>query len=122
VPRQLRESTDRARRRSALDYGSRYDITVPHILALGERPSPRLRGRLAKAGIRLAARAAVRVYFGARPPVRVLQAPWLWAATGRPDRALAAAATLAGAYDVIAVDAAFPATLARRLAELATRI
>lgn len=82
-------------------------------------PAARRKALLA-AGHALASpqQAALRVHVGSRPPARAPRTPWVWASTGPVASGDAAAAVLAGAYDVIAVDDALPATLARRLAEL----
>ena len=79
------------------------------------------RRALAAAGLRIVppAKAALRLYVGARPPQRPPPRPWLWCSPKRIEPADAAAAVLAGAYDVATLDDQLAALVARRLAELA---
>jgi len=81
------------------------------------------RQALVGGGLRIvpAARASLRVHVAARPPAQPPEAPWVWCATSRIDPGDAATAVLAGAYDVVPLDGALAATLARRLGELAVR-
>jgi DNA-binding NtrC family response regulator len=93
-------------------------------IALVGAPMPEAARRaLADAGLRAVApaRAALRLAVGARPPARPPAAPWLWCSPRRIEPADAAAAVLAGAYDVAVIDEGLPALIARRLAELAVR-
>lgn len=88
--------------------------------ALASRP----REALEAAGFNLVApeRAPVRIAAGAKLPVPSPRAPWLWLAPPDVDATRAAAAVLAGAYDVIAIDDQMVGTLQRRLAELAVHV
>src|SRR5258706_12566011 len=61
---------------------------------------------------------ALRVCVGARVPPRPPRAPWLWVAPRGYDPASAAAAVLAGAYDVVPLDSELGAIVRRRHAEL----
>ncbi|MBL0213094.1 MAG: sigma-54-dependent Fis family transcriptional regulator [Myxococcales bacterium] len=90
------------------------------IALLGTPLAPVRRKALIAAGHELVTpqRAELRVHVGARPPARAPRAPWVWATPSPVAPADAALAVLAGAYDVVAVDDALPATLGRRLAEL----
>jgi transcriptional regulator with PAS, ATPase and Fis domain len=67
-------------------------------------------------------RARLRLYLGARPPARPPRAPWLWIAPRAPAASDAAAAVLAGAYDVVVADGELPQVVGRRLSELAAQI
>ncbi len=82
------------------------------------------RKALTAAGVSVvpAARSSVRMYVGPRPPARPPQAPWLWCATRAIVAADAAAAVLAGAYDVVAIDTRFGAVVAKRLSELSAAL
>jgi transcriptional regulator with PAS, ATPase and Fis domain len=64
------------------------------------------------------ARATLRLYVGTRPPLRPPAPPWLWVAPRGIEPEAAAAAVLAGAYDVVPLGADLASTVARRLAEL----
>ena len=90
------------------------------IALLGAPLSAARRKALVAGGHTLASpqRAALRVHVGTRPPSRAPRAPWIWASPAAIAPADAALAVLAGAYDVVAIDDALPATLARRLTEL----
>ncbi len=94
------------------------------IALLGSGLAPAQRRALARAGLRLVDpdRAALRLYVGARVPARPPRAPWLWIAPRGTEPAAAAAAVLAGAYDVVPQDAEIAAIVQRRLAELAIAI
>ena len=87
---------------------------------LGTPLPPARRRALVAAGHRLVPpqHAELRIHVGARPPARPPRAPWIWCSSAPIAAADAALAVLAGAYDVIAIDDALPATLARRLGEL----
>jgi DNA-binding NtrC family response regulator len=90
---------------------------------VGGTLSPKQRGALADAGVRIvdAKRADVVVHVGPRPP-RVPDRPWIWASTrGSISPADAATAILAGAYDCLPLDDQFAHTLARRVRELSVR-
>src|SRR5437868_450947 len=63
-------------------------------------------------------RATLRLYVGARVPARPPRSPWLWLAPRGYDPTAAAAAVLAGAYDVVPLDGELAATVRRRHAEL----
>ena len=63
-------------------------------------------------------RADVRLVWSARPPARPPRVPWLWIAPRTPDPYDAAAAVLAGAYDVIVADSELAQVVGRRIAEL----
>jgi len=90
------------------------------VAAVGAPLPAGARRALAAAGLRLVApaRAALRLHVGARPPARPPAPPWLWCSPKRIDPADAAAAVIAGAYDVAEIDDGLPALIARRLAEL----
>jgi DNA-binding NtrC family response regulator len=93
-------------------------------IALVGAPLPdHIQRQLADAGLRVVAppKAALRVHAGARLPARPPAAPWLWCSPKRIDPADAAAAVLAGAYDVAPIDDGLAALIVRRLAELAAR-
>ena len=94
------------------------------IALLGKALGTRERRALAVAGFAevAPARAIVRLYVGARPPSRAPDAPWIWVSTTAIADGDAIAAVLAGAYDALPNDEALPATLARRVAELAVQI
>jgi DNA-binding NtrC family response regulator len=93
------------------------------IALVGAALAPAHRRKLVEAGLRIvpAARAALRVHVGNRPPGRPPAAPWLWCSPRAIDPADAAAAVLAGAYDVVEVDDALAGAIARRLREVATQ-
>ncbi|HWO19915.1 MAG TPA: sigma 54-interacting transcriptional regulator [Kofleriaceae bacterium] len=98
--------------------------SLPPTLGLVGAPLPEATRRLlTDAGLRLVApaKAALRLCVGARPPARPPAPPWLWCSPKRIDPADAAAAVLAGAYDVAPIDDGLAALIARRLAELAVR-
>jgi len=82
-------------------------------------PTPR-RDELAAHGLELvtAERAALRLVTGARPPDKPPRRPWLWCPAGEPSVRDTVAAVVAGAYDVVPLDAACAATIKRRLEEL----
>jgi DNA-binding NtrC family response regulator len=95
------------------------------LIALIGKPWPAgKRAALEAAGLSVAApeRAAVRLVAGPRPPGKPPRSPWLWCPPEEPDPRLAAAAVMAGAYDVVALDAACGATIRKRLDELAVRV
>jgi DNA-binding NtrC family response regulator len=81
------------------------------------------RRALEAAGLRVVApaKAMLRVQIGARPPARPPAPPWLWCSPKQIDPADAAAAVIAGAYDVAVIDDGFAALVARRLVEVAAR-
>src|SRR5262245_58942305 len=85
------------------------------IALVGAALAPAHRRRLVDAGLRIgpAARAALRVHVGNRPPARPPAAPWLWCSPRPIDPADAAAAVLAGAYDVMEVGDGLAAAIAR---------
>ena len=93
------------------------------IALVGAPLSRAQRQALVTCGLRIlpAARAELRVHVGVRPPARPPAAPWVWCASGRIAPEDSALAVLAGAYDVLPLDGALAAALARRLAELIVR-
>ena len=93
------------------------------IALLGAPLSAARRKALVAGGHRLvpAARADLRVHVGGRPPARPPHAPWVWCSPSPITATDAAAAVLAGAYDVVTLDDQLAATLARRLGELVSR-
>ena len=86
-------------------------------------PNP-IRRACEAAGIRIvpAARAELRLHVAAMPPARPPASPWLWIATKPIDPTDAAAAVLAGAYDVALLTTELPLIVQRRYAELRVRI
>ena len=86
-------------------------------------PAP-IRRACEAVGIRIvpAARAELRLHVAATPPTRPPASPWLWIATAPIDPADAAAAVLAGAYDVATLSPELPLIVQRRHAELRVRI
>jgi transcriptional regulator with PAS, ATPase and Fis domain len=100
-----------------------YYITEMRIGVLGQALPARTRKALASAGMRLvpAPRADLRVVVATKPPTRAPKPPWLWLSPKKIDPADAAAAVLAGAYDVAHVDDELPLTIQRRIAELNVR-
>jgi DNA-binding NtrC family response regulator len=95
------------------------------LIALLGTPWPaKLRAALATAGLQIAApeRAALRLVASPRPPLKPPRPPWLWCPPRDASLRDTMAAVMAGAYDVVSLDADCAATVRRRLEELAVRV
>jgi transcriptional regulator with GAF, ATPase, and Fis domain len=94
------------------------------IAVLGQALSARTRQALTASGLRLVpgGRADLRLFVGAKPPDKAPKSPWLWISPKKIEALDAAAAVLAGAYDVANVDDELPLVIQRRLAELRVRV
>ena len=91
---------------------------------MGTPPTAAARTALEAAGLRIVTpeRADLRLYLHIRPPSRAPRPPWLWCSPKAPAPADAAAAVLAGAYDVVSMEAPLAETIQRRLDELACAV
>src|SRR5688572_19290047 len=65
---------------------------------------------------------AVRLVVGNKPPTKPAAGPWVWCTTRAFDVAAAAAAVLAGAYDVLEANDDLGPILARRLVEITAKL
>jgi DNA-binding NtrC family response regulator len=94
------------------------------LIALLGKPWPaRRRHAFAALGLRIVSpeRAALRLVASSVPPVRPPKPPWLWCPPREASLRDTMAAVVAGAYDVVALDAECAATVKRRVEELAVR-
>src|SRR5262245_26657424 len=94
------------------------------IAVLGRGLPTAVRRACNDAGIRIvpAARAMLRLYVGTAPPTRAPKPPWRWLSPRAIEPAEAAAAVLAGAYDVATLGLDLPLLVQRRVAELTMRV
>jgi transcriptional regulator with GAF, ATPase, and Fis domain len=94
------------------------------IALVGAGWTARQRAALATSGFDVVApeRAQLRLVLAAAPPARPPRSPWMWVSPRPPAAGDAAAAVLAGAYDVAVQDGELASIVARRFAELALRV
>jgi DNA-binding NtrC family response regulator len=93
------------------------------IALLGKPWPPKRRNALTALGLRISTpeRAALRLVASPQPPTRPPRAPWLWCPPHEASLRESMAAVMAGAYDVVPLDAECAATVKRRVEELAVR-